>query len=86
MMALNVAIVLSVQPPNRLAQQNSITIGEAREALAQTAGDRPIDQSDAAVIHIEFEIGKKKNKRKRAEKSHRRQVLEYNKTVKTETE
>ncbi|KAM2019278.1 hypothetical protein ACFX1T_022091 [Malus domestica] len=52
MMALNVAIVLSVQPPNRLAQQNSITIGEAREALAQTAGDRPIDQSDAAAAEV----------------------------------
>ncbi len=31
-------------------QQNSITIGEALEASAQTAGDRPIDQSDAAAI------------------------------------
>ncbi|RXH70586.1 hypothetical protein DVH24_013332 [Malus domestica] len=51
-MALNVAIVLSVQPPNWLAQQNSITIGEAREALAQTAGDRPIDQSDAAAADV----------------------------------
>ncbi|KAM1962136.1 hypothetical protein FF1_022201 [Malus domestica] len=52
MMALNVAIVLSVQPPNWLAQQNSITIGEAQEALAQTAGDRPIDQSDAAAAEV----------------------------------
>ncbi|KAK9933280.1 hypothetical protein M0R45_020481 [Rubus argutus] len=31
-------------------QQNAITIGEALEASAQTAGDRPVDQSDAAAI------------------------------------
>ncbi|TQD89117.1 hypothetical protein C1H46_025344 [Malus baccata] len=31
-------------------QQNSITIGEALKALAQIAGDRPIDQNDGAVI------------------------------------
>ncbi|KAL6188790.1 hypothetical protein ACLB2K_040181 [Fragaria x ananassa] len=31
-------------------QQNAISIGEALEASAQTAGDRPVDQSDAAAI------------------------------------
>ncbi|XP_021811827.1 late embryogenesis abundant protein D-34-like [Prunus avium] len=31
-------------------EQNAITIGEALEASAQTAGDKPIDQSDAAAI------------------------------------
>ncbi|KAK3190058.1 hypothetical protein Dsin_029619 [Dipteronia sinensis] len=31
-------------------QQGSITIGEALEATAQTASDKPVDQSDAAAI------------------------------------
>lgn len=31
-------------------QQSAITIGEALEASAQTAGNRPVDQSDAAAI------------------------------------
>ncbi|KAJ0092879.1 hypothetical protein Patl1_25360 [Pistacia atlantica] len=31
-------------------QQGAITIGEALEATAQTAGDKPVDQSDAAAI------------------------------------
>ncbi|XVE81627.1 hypothetical protein DITRI_Ditri15bG0080200 [Diplodiscus trichospermus] len=31
-------------------QQTAITIGEALEATAQTAGDKPVDQSDAAAI------------------------------------
>ncbi|EEF45292.1 late embryogenesis abundant protein D-34 isoform X2 [Ricinus communis] len=30
--------------------QNAITIGEALEATAQTAGNKPVDQSDAAAI------------------------------------
>ncbi|XVF38240.1 hypothetical protein REPUB_Repub20aG0083000 [Reevesia pubescens] len=30
--------------------QTAITIGEALEAVAQTAGDKPVDQSDAAAI------------------------------------
>ncbi|KAJ0960113.1 hypothetical protein J5N97_000107 [Dioscorea zingiberensis] len=32
------------------AAECTITIGEALEASAQTAGDRPVDQSDAAAI------------------------------------
>lgn len=31
-------------------QQNAITIGEALEATAKTAGDKPVDQSDAAAV------------------------------------
>lgn len=31
-------------------QENAITIGEALEAAVHTAGDRPVDQSDAAAI------------------------------------
>lgn len=31
-------------------QQSAITIGEALEASAQTAGNRPVDQSDAVAI------------------------------------
>ncbi|GMJ01892.1 responsive to abscisic acid 28 [Hibiscus trionum] len=31
-------------------QQSAITIGEALEATAKTAGDKPVDQSDAAAI------------------------------------
>ncbi|XP_050372490.1 late embryogenesis abundant protein D-34-like [Argentina anserina] len=37
-------------PGGGFMQQNTITIGEALEASAQTAGDRPIEQSDAAAI------------------------------------
>lgn len=32
------------------SEQDAITIGEALEATAQTAGDKPVDQSDAAAI------------------------------------
>lgn len=32
------------------ARQAAITIGEALEATAQTAGNKPVDQSDAAAI------------------------------------
>lgn len=31
-------------------QENAITIGEALEAAVHTAGDKPVDQSDAAAI------------------------------------
>lgn len=31
-------------------EQGAITIGEALEATAQTAGDKTVDQSDAAAI------------------------------------
>ncbi|XVF63098.1 hypothetical protein PTKIN_Ptkin09bG0061500 [Pterospermum kingtungense] len=39
-------------PTNQVGviQQSSITIGEALEATAQTAGDKPVDESDAAAI------------------------------------
>lgn len=30
--------------------QNAVTIGQALEATAHTAGDKPVDQSDAAAI------------------------------------
>ncbi|KAL0561401.1 hypothetical protein IC582_001827 [Cucumis melo] len=30
--------------------QNAVTIGQALEAIAHTAGDKPVDQSDAAAI------------------------------------
>lgn len=33
-----------------IIQQAAITIGEALEATAQTAGDKAVDQSDAAAI------------------------------------
>lgn len=32
------------------AEQNVITIGEALEAAGQTAGNKPVEQSDAAAI------------------------------------
>jgi len=33
-----------------LSLQSAITIGEALEATVQTAGNKPVDQSDAAAI------------------------------------
>ena len=42
-------------PEGGFVQQNTISIGEALEASAQIAGDRPVDESDAAAIHIPSE-------------------------------
>ena len=33
-----------------IVEQNAITIGQALEATAHTAGDKPVDESDAAAI------------------------------------
>ncbi|KAJ7954877.1 Late embryogenesis abundant protein D-34 [Quillaja saponaria] len=39
-----------VQPTAQVANQNTITIGQALEATAQTEGNKAVDQSDAAAI------------------------------------
>ncbi|XP_039162750.1 late embryogenesis abundant protein D-34 [Eucalyptus grandis] len=37
---------------SQVTQQSAITIGEALEAAAQSAGDKPVDPSDAAAILV----------------------------------
>ncbi|KAL9408098.1 hypothetical protein AB3S75_046612 [Citrus x aurantiifolia] len=41
---------VSLAPTAGRVEQGAITIGEALETTAQTAGDKPVDQSDAAAI------------------------------------
>lgn len=41
---------MSLAPTAGRVEQGAITIGEALETTAQTAGDKPVDQSDAAAI------------------------------------
>ncbi|KAF7850187.1 hypothetical protein BT93_L5766 [Corymbia citriodora subsp. variegata] len=36
----------------QVARQSAITIGEALEAAAQSAGDKPVDRADAAAIFV----------------------------------
>ncbi|KAK2631744.1 hypothetical protein EUGRSUZ_L02495 [Eucalyptus grandis] len=36
----------------QVVQQSAITIGEALEATAQSAGDKPVDRADAAAIFV----------------------------------
>nr|GMD61044.1 late embryogenesis abundant protein D-34-like [Ipomoea batatas] len=42
--------ILSPPPPTPVFVSDGITIGEALEATAISAGDKPVDQSDAAAI------------------------------------
>jgi hypothetical protein len=43
------AAVVLADPPDAL-DQDAVTIGRALEAVAATAGDKPVDQSDAAAV------------------------------------
>ncbi|OVA05444.1 Seed maturation protein [Macleaya cordata] len=44
------APIAATAPAAALLDQEAVTIGEALEAVAITAGDKPVDQSDAAAI------------------------------------
>lgn len=37
---------------SQATQQSAVTIGEAVEAAAQSAGDKPVDRSDAVAILV----------------------------------
>ena len=38
--------------PSGALDQDAVTIGRALEAVAATAGDKPVDQSDAAAVQV----------------------------------